>query len=394
MEEVKVPCRKVLAEKEKKRRKVEVKVAEKAAEKTIGSDRVKKGAEKRRAGEEETSQRKKKIRKDTPVVGLDSEDVSSPVPLNHAKLLEALDDVVHVSKNVSANRLDTLKNQTDEQDPPHYTVNENLDDHTVDIGAGHQHNDEDVGNEGHVDNSGGLSGLRTRPSPARGVKPHPESMENPVQDAAAVKTAASEDFLPLLLKDYDRVVNSEKGLHERVEELEEEKRGLEEVNMKQAGYIKELDEKLKKSEEDTHQLRVDRERFTVECGNWEMLRRHIINEYLPTFVRRLHQSADYKRACGEVFSLAIGNGFIDGVSIGRKEKDVQAILAATPNVDPAFSATFKDQYEKLFDKRYPYVDKVSRAYFLDPSSLQNVMPDETGPTLGQGPRDTPTASYA
>ncbi|GJT68232.1 hypothetical protein Tco_1019712 [Tanacetum coccineum] len=37
---------------------------------------------------------------------------------------------------------------------------------------------------------------------------------------------------------------------------------------------------------------------------------------------------------------------------------------------------------------------VARAYLLDPTRLQNVMPDETGPTPGEGPRDTPTTSYA
>ncbi|GJR00258.1 hypothetical protein Tco_0523242 [Tanacetum coccineum] len=92
--------------------------------------------------------------------------------------------------------------------------------------------------------------------------------------------------------------------------------------------------------------------------------------------------------------LCVGKGFIDGISIGREEADIQAILKATPNVDPSSSETFMDAYEKLFDKRYPYVDKVARMYLLDPTGLQNVMPNETGPTPGGGPRDTPTTSYA
>nr|GEW67636.1 hypothetical protein [Tanacetum cinerariifolium] len=126
-----------------------------------------------------------------------------------------------------------------------------------------------------------------------------------------------------LSKDHDGALNREKGLNKRVEELEGKKKGFEEVNTKQADQIKQLEEELK-----------------------------------------------------------------------RKEEDVQAILAATPNVVPASSATFIEQYEKLFDKRYPYVEKVARAYLLDPYGLQNVMPDETGPMPGQGPRATPTASYA
>nr|GEY74490.1 hypothetical protein [Tanacetum cinerariifolium] len=98
--------------------------------------------------------------------------------------------------------------------------------------------------------------------------------------------------------------------------------------------------------------------------------------------------------CERFFSLAVGKGFIDEISIGRKEPDIKAILKATPNVDPASSSTFMETYEKLFDKRYTYVDKVARMYLLDLSELQNIMPDETGPTPGGGPHDTPTASYA
>ncbi|GKA70110.1 hypothetical protein Tco_0776174 [Tanacetum coccineum] len=46
---------------------------------------------------------------------------------------------------------------------------------------------------------------------------------------------------------------------------------------------------------------------------------------------------------------------------------------------------------KLFEMHYPYVDKVTRAYLLDPSELQNVMPEGAGPTPGGGPRPSSTA---
>ncbi|GKF83743.1 hypothetical protein Tco_0248641, partial [Tanacetum coccineum] len=41
------------------------------------------------------------------------------------------------------------------------------------------------------------------------------------------------------------------------------------------------------------------------------------------------QSAEYKQSLGEVFSLVVGKGFMDGISIGREDVDVQAILKAT-----------------------------------------------------------------
>nr|GEZ88720.1 hypothetical protein [Tanacetum cinerariifolium] len=82
-------------------------------------------------------------------------------------------------------------------------------------------------------------------------------------------------------------------------------------------------------------------------------------------------SAAYKRSLREVFSLAVGKGFMNEISIGREYVDVQAILKATPNVDPTSSDTFIDAYEKLFDRRYPYVDKVVRMYLLDPNGFMN-----------------------
>ncbi|GKD76983.1 hypothetical protein Tco_1339604, partial [Tanacetum coccineum] len=187
-------------------------------------------------------------------------------------------------------------------------------------------------------------------------------------------------------------------LHDWLEELEEEKekekREANQQNSLQAERIKQLEEMLRQSEAEAQQLRTEKERYAVEAGRGEMVWQRIVNQYLPTFVRRLHQSDEYKWSLGEAFSLAVDKGFIGGVSIGRSDADVRAILEATPNVDPVASDTFMDAYEKLFDQRYPYVDKVARIYLLDPSGLQNIMPNETGLTPGRGPHDTPKASYA
>ncbi|GJW99380.1 hypothetical protein Tco_0183294 [Tanacetum coccineum] len=129
---------------------------------------------------------------------------------------------------------------------------------------------------------------------------------------------------------------------DRLKELEEEKKEADQLNSSQADRIKQLEEALKQSEADAHQLRIKKERYA---------------------------SAEYKRSLGEVFSLAVGKGFMDGIPIGREDADIQAILKATPNVDLASSDIFMDAYEKLFDRRYLYVDKVARMYLLDPSGL-------------------------
>ncbi|GKA65530.1 hypothetical protein Tco_0765237 [Tanacetum coccineum] len=124
---------------------------------------------------------------------------------------------------------------------------------------------------------------------------------------------------------------------DRLEELEEEKKEMEQLNSKQADRIKQLKEALKQSEADSHQLRLGKEKYVVEAGNGKMER---------------------------LLASLLVNFYSNGISIGHKEPDIQAILKAIPNVDPASSDTFMETYENLFDKRYPYVDKVQRLDFV------------------------------
>ncbi|GKC58932.1 hypothetical protein Tco_1086530, partial [Tanacetum coccineum] len=117
-----------------------------------------------------------------------------------------------------------------------------------------------------------------------------------------------------------------------------------------------------------------------------MVRHRIVKEWLPTFVRWLHQIHEYKRSLGDVFSLAIAFGWLRVVSVNWSEEAVRAIMTDTNNIDPAAAATFMERYEAFFDKRYSYVDKVCITYLRDPTELQNILLDKTGLTLGQGPR--------
>ncbi|GJV72730.1 hypothetical protein Tco_1492725 [Tanacetum coccineum] len=191
------------------------------------------------------------------------------------------------------------------------------------------------------------------------------------KELVAVRSAYDEKVSSYdqLSKSYDGALTQEKSLQDRLEEVEEEKKEADNLNSSQADRIRQLEEALKQAEATVVQLRAEKVHYAVKAGKGEMVRQKIVNQYLPTFVRRLHQSTEYKRSLGEVFTLAVGKGFIDNISIGRKEDDIQAILKTTPNIDPAFSETFLIAYEKLFDQRYPYFDKVARMYLLDPSEL-------------------------
>ncbi|GJV43311.1 hypothetical protein Tco_1427847 [Tanacetum coccineum] len=455
-------CRKVLDDKEKKRKKAEEKAAANPLVGDILGEKVNAGKDVGKDG----SRKKRKV-KSRPQMPPVSEHVSSPTPLNHAKPLEALANEEHASPHVSAGRMDLLRTQPDEHvaSPPAH-INEN----TREI---YEDADATPADEGHVDNEGGLFDLKTQPTPIRRTGRHLEAAEKLVCDKiipdeeaskclfahscigltdssrmdnsyecrdmmANLFTPADDEFFNEGVRNESAIRLSWKMLCQsaqqqantllRFEALTEEHDDLvyahesckdvkahykdfqKELAKVQVAYdrkvsdydqlsknyedrIQQLEEALKQSEADADQLRREKEHYDVEVGKGEMVRQRIINQYLPTFVRRLHQSAEYKRSLGRVFSLAIGKGFIDGISIGRKDIDIQAILKDS-DVDPLSFDIFIDEYEKLFDQRYSYVDKVARMYLLDPSGLQNVMPDETGPTPGGGPRDTPTPSYA
>ncbi|GJT91009.1 hypothetical protein Tco_1079854 [Tanacetum coccineum] len=424
-----IPCRKVLDDKERKKRKAEAKVAANVAGVDIQAERV---AGNKDAGKEGTSRKKRRVCLEAPVKP-NSEHVSSPTPLNHAHPLETLADKEHASPHASADRMSFLQNQTDEHATPPSVVNANELVIGEEGGGGQENVDHAFANEGHGDNEGGLSRLQTQPSHIRHSGQHLETVEKPACDKVVPNvvsysagrfgnlpftpqwgltnschmdnsrvcrdmmsnlfTLADHEFFNEGVRDEPAIKRSWKLLcqsaqqqantllrfkalteehanlvyahkswkdvkahykeckkelvKERLEELEEEKKESEQLNTEQADRIKQLKEALRQSEADAHQLRLDRERYAIEAGNGEMVRRRIINKYLPTFVRRLHQSIEYKRSLGEAFSLAIGKGFTYGISISRKDPNIQAILKATPNVDPASSDIFMETYEKL-----------------------------------------------
>ncbi|GKE09826.1 hypothetical protein Tco_1413377 [Tanacetum coccineum] len=236
---------------------------------------------------------------------------------------------------------------------------------------GNGDNDPNIVVVGHGDTADGLFRLHTQPSPRNRSGSRIEFAKKPMRDKVhldAEETQQQANTLfryEALTEEHADLVHAHKSckdvkVHykeckkelakERLKELEEEKKEADQLSTEQTDRIKQLEEALKQFEDDAHKLRLDRERYIVECG--------------------------------EIFSLVVGKGFIDGLSVGRKEEDIQAILKDIPIVDPTSSETFMEEYKKLFDKRYPYVDKVARAYLLNPTGLQNVMPDGTGPTPG------------
>nr|GEU87562.1 hypothetical protein [Tanacetum cinerariifolium] len=280
METTEVACKKVIAGREKKKRKTEATTVAMAK----GDDDVDSGkvASKKCADEVGTSCKKRKTHVGTPPVDVGSDQVSSPIPLNQSFPV-------------------TLMNKKNVFETPSAARN----------------GDANVVIKGHGDTVEGYSagGFRNLPftpqweltdssrmaltkEHADLVQAH-ESCENAKtrykeckQELAKIQSAYDENVSAYdqLSKNYDGALTREKSFQDRLEEMEKEKKETEQLSIEQTERIKQLKPALKQSEDDAHQLRLDRE------------------------------STSLRLVMGKC--LAVGKGFIDGLSVGRKDEDV------------------------------------------------------------------------
>ncbi|GJZ11967.1 hypothetical protein Tco_0546726 [Tanacetum coccineum] len=322
-----IPSQKVLDDKEKKRKKSKEKDAVNSPAADIQAEKV--GIDKGAGKDGPLKKRKVRAR---PQVQPVSEHVSSPTPLNHAKPLETLANEGHVSPPDSAERMGDLRTQTDEHvTPPHA----NADEHAT---GGETHKDANATfiDEGHGDNEGCYSASRFGNLPFTPQWGLTDSSR--MDNSRECRDMMSNLFTPADHEFFNEGVDGMSPYHgeehadlvyahESCKDVKAHYKDCQKKLVKvQAAYdgkvsdydqlsknyegalldhIRQLEDALKKSEAEADQLRREKEHYVVEAGRGEMVRQRIINQYLPTFVRRLHQSAEYKRSLRRVFSLAV-----------------------------------------------------------------------------------------
>ncbi|GJZ88434.1 hypothetical protein Tco_0660216 [Tanacetum coccineum] len=96
---------------------------------------------------------------------------------------------------------------------------------------------------------------------------------------------------------------------------------------------------------------------------------------LPTVVKHLFQSHEYKRSLSEPFNLAIQAGWGKGLTEERSEEDLVELMGRMEGFDAYADTKMKVEYDKLFEKRYPYVEKISRGFRRSIFDLLKVYPD-------------------
>ncbi|GJZ47113.1 hypothetical protein Tco_0600945 [Tanacetum coccineum] len=156
---------------------------------------------------------------------------------------------------------------------------------------------------------------------------------------------------------------------------------------------KELEDELPKkdstlvyAERNSAERAQEKEKLVRELGRTEMEKFDCIRKLLPTVVDRLFQSHEYKKSFSEPFNLAIQAGWAKGPAEGRSEGDIMDALSKVENSDPYSDKKMYIEYDKLFAKRYPYVERISHVFCHSVSDLLKIYPDP--PPSGQVPATT------
>ncbi|GKD50330.1 hypothetical protein Tco_1279306 [Tanacetum coccineum] len=161
----------------------------------------------------------------------------------------------------------------------------------------------------------------------------------------------------------------------------------------QALRIKELEDELARkdfalvyAERISAERAQKKEKLVTELGRTKMEKFDCIRKLLPTVVDRLFQSHEYKKSLSKPFNLTIQAGWAKGLAEGRSKEDIMDALSKVENSDPYSDKKMYIEYDKLFAKRYPYVERISHGFRHSVSDLLKIYPDP--PPSGQVPATT------
>nr|GEV83071.1 hypothetical protein [Tanacetum cinerariifolium] len=135
------------------------------------------------------------------------------------------------------------------------------------------------------------------------------------------------------------------------------------VNKDQALRIKELEDELARKDSALKKMK----KFECVC------------KLLPTVVERLLQSYEYKQSMYEPFNQAIQAGWGKGLSEERSKEDHLEHMSRMENFDAYVDKKMCVEYDKLFEKRYPYVEKISCGFCYPVSDLLKACPLDFSP---------------
>nr|GEU86911.1 hypothetical protein [Tanacetum cinerariifolium] len=121
----------------------------------------------------------------------------------------------------------------------------------------------------------------------------------------------------------------------------------------------------------------EKEKLVTQLSRTEMENFDCICKLLPTMVERLFQSQTYKQSLYEPLNLAIQAGWGKGLTEECYEEDLIELMSRMENFDAYVDKKMYVEYDKLFEKRYLYVKKISYGFYYAVSDLLKVYPDSS-----------------
>ena len=87
-------------------------------------------------------------------------------------------------------------------------------------------------------------------------------------------------------------------------------------------------------------------------------------------------------AWGEVFNVAIDAGWLEGVKVGRKADQIEAIVNSATGLYMPAALNFRVAYYAMFLHQLPFIEKIVSSYRLPLGDIMNIFPAGEGVTLG------------
>ncbi|GKD19770.1 hypothetical protein Tco_1208928 [Tanacetum coccineum] len=149
---------------------------------------------------------------------------------------------------------------------------------------------------------------------------------------------------------YQQVRGEHAGCAEKLIDAERERDELRAVNADQVSQIKELETELARkdsalvfSDRVSNERAVENERLVSKLGYFE---------------KEKIDSIGYKESLSIPFNLAIQAGWAKGLAVKRSEEDLMDVLREVQGFDPHSDTRMAVEYDKLFTKTYPFVEKI------------------------------------
>ncbi|GJU97780.1 hypothetical protein Tco_1327051 [Tanacetum coccineum] len=153
-------------------------------------------------------------------------------------------------------------------------------------------------------------------------------------------------------------------------------------------------QQLVDAEEKVRLLKEENSKLVSDLARAEMDRHKLVRDFISEVVKMLHTSSEYRKSLAVPVGLCFTAGWLGGLSLGKTEDEIAAVLSETGNLDIEGSKAWKDKHRELFTKQYMYIRKVAESYRLPMDTLLQVSPDPPHVDINNGPSTEVNAGNA